>query len=447
MTRRVTFHKPIACFRFYVLLLGLLAAYPITAQTQLDLKTQSKSVNFEGALSTKPLKSRSILPATCSTNEVILLTSAPAGSNIYVCVSTGNWAPQGVSGTLTVQNGGNNIGARQTQNFVPGNGMLNVVTDLGNKINIEQAVDTSLVVSKAALQNGGVLLCKGASETAPVYSCAMSPALSGYSVGMVVNWVPSTGGAGAGNSLNIDLLGPVPLVRADGVTGAGAADIATGQLYQLWYDGAAFRLPSTTVGGSGSSAPPAVITSTNAGGATTLTATTEWHSPLASCAGATSPVLDWDTPPSGAGPAVAGGCGGSGLNDAYASFAATGTPSLQSSFILPKNLTGKADVSLYYVTSTAGGTFTPTLDVVCTPVDGSASNDGTFTAGTFLAPGAIVSPLLTGSLSVVAATGLTWPSSCLGGTRAHLRLMRTDTGGTANAMNITEVVITMRRLL
>lgn len=215
-------------------------------------------------------------------------------------------------------------------------------------------------------------------------------------------------------------------------------------MYPVWYDGSAFRLPSAeATGGSsgGSSGPPATITSTGAGGPTVVTATSEWHAPLAICVAGTGAILTWNPPPgSGAAPAAAG-CTGTDVNDGYAAFGTT-TASLQTSFMLPKNLTGKADVSLYYVPTASSVTFTPALELICTPSDGTVLNEGT-SWGSFFSPGTATGPALAASLALVSATALNWPASCVGGSRAHLRLSRA-TGGTGT-INVAEVVIVLRR--
>jgi hypothetical protein len=63
-------------------------------QTVIDLKTQTKSVDFTGAAYTKPFKSGSTLPATCGTGEAFLNTGAPAGQNLYTCTSPNTWTIQ-----------------------------------------------------------------------------------------------------------------------------------------------------------------------------------------------------------------------------------------------------------------------------------------------------------------------------------------------------------------
>lgn len=66
-----------------------------TAQTRIDLRTQSKSVDFSEASSTKPSKTGTTLPATCSVGETFLKTTAPAGKNLYVCTLANTWTVQG----------------------------------------------------------------------------------------------------------------------------------------------------------------------------------------------------------------------------------------------------------------------------------------------------------------------------------------------------------------
>ncbi len=55
------------------------------AQTQIDLRTQGKNVDFSGAASTKPVRTGSALPSSCNPGELFFLTSAVAGLNLYGC--------------------------------------------------------------------------------------------------------------------------------------------------------------------------------------------------------------------------------------------------------------------------------------------------------------------------------------------------------------------------
>lgn len=71
-----------------------------SAQTLVDLRTQTKSVDFSNATTTKPFKSGTTLPATCSVGETFFKTNAPAGANLYACTAQNSWTAQ--SGTTTL---------------------------------------------------------------------------------------------------------------------------------------------------------------------------------------------------------------------------------------------------------------------------------------------------------------------------------------------------------
>lgn len=62
-----------------------------SAQTLVDLRTQSKSVDFSSANTTKPFKAGTALPATCGVGEAFFQTNAPAGLNLYGCTALNSW--------------------------------------------------------------------------------------------------------------------------------------------------------------------------------------------------------------------------------------------------------------------------------------------------------------------------------------------------------------------
>ena len=64
-------------------------------QTLVDLRTQSKSVDFSAAGSTKPMQTGSSLPSTCAVGQFFFLTTAPAGSNVYACNPVNSWTVEG----------------------------------------------------------------------------------------------------------------------------------------------------------------------------------------------------------------------------------------------------------------------------------------------------------------------------------------------------------------
>lgn len=77
-----------------------LAAAAMCGQTQIDLRTQSKSIDFSAANPTKPMTAGALLPATCTAGQMYLLLNAPPGSNVYACVATNQWSLEGGASPL-----------------------------------------------------------------------------------------------------------------------------------------------------------------------------------------------------------------------------------------------------------------------------------------------------------------------------------------------------------
>ena len=72
-------------------------ALSLSGQTKVDLRTQSKSVDFSAATATKPARMGATLPATCGQGEFFFLNSATAGQNVYGCAATNTWALEGAA--------------------------------------------------------------------------------------------------------------------------------------------------------------------------------------------------------------------------------------------------------------------------------------------------------------------------------------------------------------
>ena len=67
------------------------------AQTQVDLRTQSKSIDFGLAPSTRPFQTGSVLPANCLVGNVYFKTDAIAGNNVFGCTALNTGMPEGNS--------------------------------------------------------------------------------------------------------------------------------------------------------------------------------------------------------------------------------------------------------------------------------------------------------------------------------------------------------------
>ncbi len=73
----------------------------LSGQTLVDLRTQSKSVDFSTATSTKPMQTGNLLPAICAVGQFFFLTTAAAGSNVYACNPANSWTVEGNSLAVT----------------------------------------------------------------------------------------------------------------------------------------------------------------------------------------------------------------------------------------------------------------------------------------------------------------------------------------------------------
>src|ERR1700728_3913897 len=86
-------HLALGTWRDEVKILPLcLLAGMVCGQTQVDLRNQSRNVDFSAAISTRPEKTGTVLPATCNTGELFFNTIAASGSNLYGCVAPNTWA-------------------------------------------------------------------------------------------------------------------------------------------------------------------------------------------------------------------------------------------------------------------------------------------------------------------------------------------------------------------
>jgi hypothetical protein len=99
----------------------LLCTAALLGQTQVDLRTQSKRVDFKAAPSTAPVKSGTTAPATCTIGELFYNTSVSAGRNLYGCTTTNTWtllgdggAGGGGGGILTQKTGTGDPNGSQT---------------------------------------------------------------------------------------------------------------------------------------------------------------------------------------------------------------------------------------------------------------------------------------------------------------------------------------------
>jgi trimeric autotransporter adhesin len=77
-------------------------------QTKVDLRTQTKSVDFSQADYTRPSKTGTILPATCTPGDTFLKLDGTPGQNLYICDAGSQWRLQGAPTTPSAGVGNRN---------------------------------------------------------------------------------------------------------------------------------------------------------------------------------------------------------------------------------------------------------------------------------------------------------------------------------------------------
>src|SRR5665213_2304875 len=80
--------------KYFQLVLVLLLANFSFGQTLVDLRTQSKSIDFSALPSTKPVQVGTALPATCQVGQMFFNSGATPGANLYGCTATNVWSLQ-----------------------------------------------------------------------------------------------------------------------------------------------------------------------------------------------------------------------------------------------------------------------------------------------------------------------------------------------------------------
>jgi len=372
------------------LLGGLLLGGLIWGQTQVDLRTQSKNVDFSSAAETRPVKTGTILPATCAIGDVYFKSDVTAGLNLYGCTANNTWMQQ--IGTVALENNGVNVGNRSIENFVPGLGIINTMADTGAQINVQPSVDTGIIQTVSNAQAGTPLYCASASASATSYTCALNPSLTSYSTGMTLLWKPDVSGAGGITTLNVDTLGARNLTEADGVTTPVAGEITAGRLYQVSYDGTNFRLPP-------SSLVTAQITRTPA-----------------QCNGGVGATADWSTPSTGA---ASYACGGTAANNPTLLYPYGSAAEAYTRIVLPQNWVGNIDFGLQSSDAVAGS--------VQMEVGSECFGNGGPPSSTDYVFGNLTEQTVTisdANRHFVSFPNLTLPSTCTAGAELVLRLKR-----------------------
>ncbi len=171
------------------------------------------------------------LPATDRTDEKILFTvngryednsplveiwstSSVVNPNTLATVRMPGSAGAGL---LTVKHENVVIGSPRSKiNFDDSAGIVSIISDNGTQINVTNAADTAVMLSRATDQAGTDKKCVSATGN-DTYTCALNPTLLTYSNGGCLVLIPDTANTGAA-ALDVDTLGSLAIKTHAGAT-------------------------------------------------------------------------------------------------------------------------------------------------------------------------------------------------------------------------------------
>ena len=169
--------------------------------TQLDLRTQSRDVDFSGASTTKPFKAGTVLPATCAVGEAFFQTNATAGMNLYGCTAVNSWT------------------------LLSGSAFNPALIPTHDTVHADENYQAS--------SNG----------TTAMTTVSPDKALTTYTAGQCFDFVTDTSNP---VSINVDGLGAKVLTLGDGATVPPAGAVLAQYPFTACYDGTVFRLKSSS---------------------------------------------------------------------------------------------------------------------------------------------------------------------------------------------------------
>jgi len=238
------------------LVLIFVAAAIAAAQTKIDLRTQGKSVDFSANTSTKPSKTGTAFPATCSIGETFFKTDAAAGANLYGCTATNIWTVQsgsslpavGGNANKVLSNGGSTADWRALGGDINGSPEAVTVNSIRGRAVSVTAPSNAQVLTwnttnnqwEPQNQSGGSgtnatqLQGRNLSSTAPVDTQVICWDASGST------WKPCTA-SGGGGATSLTQLIDLKLTRASGTQ----LSVAAGSIL---ISGVSYLIPAGTVG-------------------------------------------------------------------------------------------------------------------------------------------------------------------------------------------------------
>ena len=202
---------------------GILAVATTAAfgQTLINLGAQGRNVDFSSAPFTRPVKTGTALPASCSVGDLFFNTTAPAGQNLYGCPAANGWTLLGTSGLSDP--GANGLvvrtGVNTSTTVAAPFGLVVGTTDSQTLTN--KSIDASEI-------NSGTL----AGSLMPAFSGDISTS-AGSTAATLANVNPNPGTYGDSShavQLTVDTKGRITGVSQVAVAGGGGSSITPGAL-------------------------------------------------------------------------------------------------------------------------------------------------------------------------------------------------------------------------
>lgn len=240
---------------------------PLWSKTKFSICGYSKTVAARVTVATKP-----VVPVA---GEIVVVTDAlngttctlaggvsnntcqyDSGTKSWVVIGGGGGGGGGFDGILSGTNKGQTLVVHDGSTLSPAgtgaitanaySGVLPLANGGTNAINAANARTNLSVFSKAENQSGAGLVCSSATAS-DTYTCTMTPTLTAYTTGMIVNFRATAAANVGAASLAIDGLAAISILKYDG-SALADNDIVTNAWYALTYDGTNFRLPKVIAG-------------------------------------------------------------------------------------------------------------------------------------------------------------------------------------------------------
>jgi hypothetical protein len=195
--------------------------------TQINLATQGKNIDFTGAPFTRPVKTGTALPGTCSLGDIFFKTDAAAGQNLYACTAVNTWVPQSTSAPAGLGDPGSNGIVVRTG--------INTTSAVGAPAGaIVGTSDTQTLTNKsinASEINAGTL----SAARLPAFSGDISTSAGSSATTLAtVNSTPGAfGDATHAVQLTVDGKGRITAVSQVAISGGGGGSIAAGTLASI----------------------------------------------------------------------------------------------------------------------------------------------------------------------------------------------------------------------